>query len=60
MALGVQVGKHVVHAVAAHLVHGKGGAVPVAAGAKFLELLENDSAVLVRPFPGVFQKGLAA
>ena len=60
MALGVQVGKHVVHALAAHLVHGKGCAVPVAAGAEFLELLEDDSAVLVRPFPGVFQKGLAA
>ena len=60
MALGVQVGKNLVHAVAANLVHGEGRAVPVAAGAELLELLENDSAVLVRPFPGVLEKGLAA
>ena len=60
VALGVQIGKHVVHAVAAHLIHGEGVAVPVAAGAELFELVEDDSAVLVRPFPGVLQKGVAA
>ena len=60
VALGVQVGKNLVHAVAADLVHGEGRAVPVAAGAELFELLEYDSAVLVRPFPGVLQKGVAA
>ncbi len=40
-------------------VHGEGGAVPVAGGAEFTELLEYDAAVFLLPLPGVFHELVA-
>ena len=57
--LFVQVYKYLVNAFGTRLVHGKGRAVPVAAGAQLFELFQDDSPVFVGPFPGVLQKGIA-
>ena len=40
-------------------VHGEFGAVPVAGGAEFAELLEDDAAVFLFPLPGIFEELLA-
>ncbi len=40
----------------AGLVHGERRTVPVAGTAEFAELFENNSSVLVGPFPGMFQE----
>ena len=39
--------------------HGKTGTVPVAGGPEFPKLFQDDAAVLLLPFPGVFQELLA-
>ena len=40
-------------------IHRKAGTVPVAGCPEFLELLEDDAAVLLLPFPGMFHELLA-
>ena len=54
--LVVQVDEYVRNGAGQVLVHGELGAVPVAGGAQFLELLEDDTPVLAGPIPGVFQE----
>ena len=58
-ALAVKVDKHVYHALGADLVHGESGAVPVTRRAKFLELLQDNTAMLLFPLPGMLEKLLA-
>ena len=43
-------------AFVADVVHGEGSAVPIAAGAKLAELLEDDAAILFLPFPRMFEE----
>ena len=57
--LVVEVDKYLQHALGANLVHGEGGAVPVARGSQLLQLLEDDAAVLLFPLPGIFEELLA-
>ncbi len=57
--LVVEVVEYADHALVAHIVHGERGAVPVAAGAQLAELLQDDAAVLLLPFPRVLQEVLA-
>ena len=40
--------------------HREAGAVPVAGAAQLAELLQDDAAVLLLPFPGVLEEFLAA
>ena len=49
----IKVNKDLEHALRALLVHGEGGAVPVAAGAQSAQLLQDDAAVLMSPVPGM-------
>ena len=58
-ALVVKVDKHLGDGAAALLVHGEGGAVPVARCAQLAQLLQDDAAVLVGPLPGVLKELLA-
>ena len=51
--LVIEVDEDLDDALRALHVHGEGGTVPVAAGTQTAQLLENDAAVLVSPFPGV-------
>src|SRR5680860_1746050 len=41
-------------------IHGKLGTVPIAGATELFELLQNDSAVLIRPFPSIFKEFLSA
>ena len=54
-----KVDKHVEHTLRAHLVHRKRRAAPVARSAKFLQLLKDDAAMLLFPFPRMFKKLIA-
>ena len=58
-ALVVEVAEDAEHALAALVVHREGCAVPVARSTEAAQLLEDDAAVLVGPFPSVLQKLLA-
>ncbi len=55
-ALLVEVDKHVEHTLRAHLVHSERRAAPVARSTEFLQLLKDDAAVLLFPFPSVLEK----
>jgi hypothetical protein len=57
-SLLVEVHKHARRRVVR--VHGEAFAAPVARRAQLLELLDDDAAVLVLPFPDLLQKLLAA
>ena len=58
-ALVVEVAEDAEHAFAALVVHREGCTVPVARSTQAAQLLEDDAAVLVGPFPGVADKLLA-
>ena len=47
------------HTLRAHLVHRKRRAAPVARSAEFLQLLKDDAAILLFPFPRMFKKLIA-
>ena len=55
----VEVDKHFQHTLGAHLVHGEGGAVPVARGTQLLQLFQDDTTMLFFPLPGIFEELLA-
>ncbi len=57
-SLVVEVHENTHHRLAAGVVHCECGTVPVAGRAELLELLEDDSAVLLFPFPGIFEEFL--
>jgi hypothetical protein len=54
--LVVEVAEHFYHSFAACLIHGEGGAIPIARAAQLAQLLQNDTAMLVRPVPRMFQE----
>ena len=56
----VEVAENFQHTLAAFLVHGESGAVPVAAGSKLAELLEDDTTVFLCPSPGMLQELFAS
>ena len=58
--LGVQVEEGVDDAAGVVLVQREVGAVPVAAGSEFAELLQDDAAVFAGPIPRVLEEGVAA
>ena len=58
-ALVVEVAEDAEHALAALVVHREGCAVPVARSTEAAQLLEDDAAVLVGPFPSVAEKFFA-
>ena len=58
--LGVQVEEGVDDAAGVVLVQREVGAVPVAAGSEFAELLQDDAAVFAGPIPGVLEEGVPA
>ena len=60
VAFGVQVEEGVDDAAGIVLVQREVGPLPVAAGAKFAELLQDDAAVFAGPVPGVLEEGVAA
>ena len=55
----MQVDKNLLHLAGIGLVHGEALARPVAGGAEFLELLDDDAAVLLLPLPDLLQEGFA-
>ena len=59
VAFSIQVDKDLDYTFRAFLVHGEGRAVPVARCTQSPQLLQDDSAVLVGPVPGMFQKLVA-
>ena len=59
-ALAVQVDEDLLHLAGIVLVHGEALPAPVAGGAEFLELADDDSAVLLLPFPDLGEEGLPA
>ena len=58
-ALFIKVHKDPLHTLRVVLIHGEALALPVAGAAEFLELLDDDAAVLVLPLPDFLQKFLA-
>ena len=60
VALGVQIKEGVDDAARVVFVQREVGPFPIATGAKFAKLLENDAAVFAGPVPGVLEKGVAA
>ncbi len=54
--LAVQVHEYPDHGLLHFRVHGKTGTVPVAGTSEFLELLQDDPAVLAGPVPGLLHK----
>ena len=58
-ALVIEVDEYLDDTLAAFLVHGKGGAVPIAAGAEAAKLFEDDTTMLMSPFPGMLQELLS-
>ena len=44
----------------ASLIHGEGGAIPVARGSELTELLEDDTSILIGPIPGVGEELLTS
>ncbi len=59
-AFVVEVHEDADDALVAHLVHSECRAVPVAACTQFAQLFQDDAAVLLFPFPGVFHEFVAA
>ncbi len=59
-ALLVEVDEHLLDAARILRVHGEPGAGPVAGSAERAELLEDDAAVLLLPFPDAVDQGIAA
>ena len=58
-SLVIKVYEHLDHTLRALLIHGEGGAVPVAAGTQTAQLLQDDAPMLIRPFPRMLQELLA-
>ena len=58
-AFVVQIHKHLDNRIILRLVHGEAGALPVAGGAQFFQLFQNDAAVLLLPLPGMFHELVA-
>ncbi len=56
---GIEVVENLVYALAAEGVHGEGSALPVARGAEFAELLEDNAAVFLGPVPSVAEELLS-
>ena len=56
----VKVHESVNHAARAYVVHGEGGAVPVAGGAEAFQLFKDDAAVFVGPVPSMFEEFLTS
>ena len=55
-ALVIEIDEDLDDALGTLLVHGEGSAVPIAAGTKAAQLLEDDASVLVGPVPGMLQE----
>ena len=55
----MQIAENFNHAFRTNFVHREGCAFPVARCAEFFQLFQDNSAVFVRPVPGVFQKLIA-
>ena len=58
-ALVIQIDKHTDDALIPNVVHGEGGAVPVARGAQFAQLLEDNASVFLFPLPCVLEELVA-
>ena len=58
-SLVVEVDENTDDALIADIVHGEGGAVPVARGTQLTQLLKNDAAILFLPLPCVLQELVA-
>ena len=56
----VEVDKHIDHRLAQVVFHGETGTVPIAGSTQFLQLFEDDTTVLLLPFPGILQEFIAA
>ncbi len=56
----VEIDEHLLDAARVLRVHGEPGAGPVAGSAESAELLEDDAAVLLLPFPDAVDEGIAA
>ena len=52
--------KHFFHCLGAALIHGKPLSVPVSGCPKLFQLIDNSSAVLILPCPGMFQKRVSS
>ena len=59
-ALSVEIHKDLLHFAGIGLVHGEALARPVAGGAEFLQLPDDDAAVLFLPLPDLLEEGFAA
>ena len=58
-AFAIKINENIDYGIVQGRLHGKARAIPVAAGAEFLELFQDDTAVFMGPLPGVFKKLLA-
>ena len=56
----VEIDENFQYTFGTHLVHRESRALPVAGGTEFFQLFQDDSTMLVCPFPGVFQKFITA
>ena len=53
-SLVVEVAEHFYHPFAACLIHGEGGAIPIARATQLAQLFQNDATMLVCPVPRMF------
>ena len=58
--LVVKVHKHAYNRLIAYIVHRECRAIPVAAGAKLAQLIEDDASILLLPLPGILHIFVAA
>ena len=55
----IQVNKNLEHAFTAFLIHSKSCTIPIARSTQLAELLQDDAAMFVSPFPGMLQELVA-